>query len=65
LSAGGNWSVWSRFAGSFDDLAAQTNADGRMEVFGVAPDGAVSHKWQRSAGDAFSSWTPIGGTLRS
>jgi surface antigen len=44
-------------------LAMARNADGRLEVFGIATDGAPAHKWQLSAGGAWSSWSRFAGDL--
>jgi metallophosphoesterase (TIGR03767 family) len=50
-------------------VAAATNADGRVEVFGVDPDGAPWHRWQLTAGadgdPGWSAWTRLPGTLTS
>ena len=34
-----------------------------MEVFAIAPDGTVAHKWQRIAGGTWTPWVPIDGHL--
>ena len=49
----------------FTNIAADTNADGRVEVFGVGLNGAFSHMWQATPGGAWSPWTPIVGGLTS
>ena len=36
------------------------NQDGRLEVFGVAPDGAVWHIWQTSPNNGWSGWGSLG-----
>ena len=41
-------------------LAVGQNADGRLEVFGLAPDGSVQHTWQVAASGAWNgSWQPF------
>jgi hypothetical protein len=69
-SPGGSWSNWAAIAGYLTGVSATTNADGRLEVFGVnehVPDGQnnVFHKWQRTPGTSWSNWTVIPGYLTS
>ena len=45
------------------DLATETNADGRIEVFGITPEGAIAHKWQLKPGTSWSHWSRIDGKL--
>jgi hypothetical protein len=57
---GGGWSAWTSLGSPPGDRAPGeavlgTNADGRLEVFTVASDGAVWHRWQQRAGDP-ESW---------
>ncbi|XVQ14224.1 hypothetical protein ACQP1W_17270 [Spirillospora sp. CA-255316] len=33
---------------------------GGMVIFGVDPDGGVTHRWQNAPGGAWSAWTPLG-----
>ncbi|HLO01678.1 MAG TPA: hypothetical protein VK191_00985, partial [Symbiobacteriaceae bacterium] len=53
------WSDWNRL-GNGDlkliTLAAATNQDGRMELFGAAEDNTIWSCWQHSAGGAWSGW---------
>lgn len=54
------WSPWTSLKsppGGRDpgEAVLGTNADGRLEVFTVASDGAVWHRWQQRAGDP-ESW---------
>jgi hypothetical protein len=66
MVAGGNeWSAWSRFDGSPAHLAAETNADGRIELFGMTQAGAISHRWQLTPGGAWSEWVRTAGGLPS
>jgi hypothetical protein len=48
---------WTAFVGApeLKSLAAATNADGRIEVFGIDRTGAIFHSWQ--LGDEFGSWS--------
>jgi surface antigen len=50
-----------RVAGSPVTMAR--NSDGRLEVFGVAANGAVVHQWQLIAGGLWSGWSQLGGTF--
>ncbi|MGK5640666.1 hypothetical protein ACSNOK_20475 [Streptomyces sp. URMC 126] len=54
LSSGGVWSGWAKFDGALHRVAAQTNADGRVELFGVDGGGAVFHCSQTSPGGNWS-----------
>ena len=42
-----------------------SNADGRLELFGVNSAGAVFHRWQTSPGGAWSAWGQFDGALSS
>lgn len=58
---GGGWSAWTSLGSPPGDRAPGEavlgmNADGRLEVFTVASDDAVWHRWQQLAGD-HESWT--------
>jgi surface antigen len=63
VSAGRAWWDWSPFDGHLAHVAAETNADGRIEVFGATASGALFHKWQRTPGAFWSAWTPSDGRL--
>jgi hypothetical protein len=41
------------------------NADGRVEVFMRAVDGALVHKWEKTPGGVWSNWHALGGALAS
>lgn len=43
---------WAAFGGGGTEVAAATNADGRIEVFGTNPTGTF-HRWQTG----FSTWS--------
>jgi hypothetical protein len=46
-------------------VAAETNADGRVELFGVSTTGQIWHRWQVIAGvSSYSSWFQLDGQLR-
>ncbi len=72
VAAGGinNWFSWSQLdapapVGALHSVAAETNADGRVELFGVNGSGQIWHRWQISAGaDTYSAWSQLDGTLR-
>ena len=63
---GGNWSGWSSMgsAGGGELLTSVPvlgrNADGRLELFVVAGDGAVWHSWQTAPNDGWSPWSSLG-----
>ncbi|MGK5640667.1 hypothetical protein ACSNOK_20480 [Streptomyces sp. URMC 126] len=61
---GGGWSSWERFDGALSQVAAQTNADGRVELFGVDGSGGVWHRSQTSPGGDWSAWDRFDGVLR-
>ena len=44
-------------------LAMARNADGRLEAFGVAANGAAFHKWQESAAGPWSEWSRFDGNF--
>ncbi|WP_371648187.1 MULTISPECIES: tectonin domain-containing protein [unclassified Streptomyces] len=63
---GGNWSPWGQFDGALRAVAAETNADGRMELFGVNSAGSIFHRWQMTpAGGSWSGWEQFDGALTS
>jgi len=65
-----NWFSWSQLdtppaVGMLRSLAAETNADGRVELFAVNTTGQIWHRWQSSAGsDGYSAWIQLDGLLR-
>ncbi len=65
-----NWFSWSELdrpapVGTLRSLAAETNADGRVELFGVNTAGQIWHRWQTTAGsDSYSAWIQLDGLLR-
>jgi hypothetical protein len=65
-SAIGSWagSVWTAYDGFLSQVAAETNADGRVELFGVNHAGQIYHRVQSRAGDwTGSSWLGVDGQL--
>jgi hypothetical protein len=65
---GSPWSPWTTLKSppgnrGPGEAVLGTNADGRLEVFTVASDGTVWHRWQQRAGDPESwekPWDPLG-----
>ena len=51
------FSGWTQMDGRLRSLAVETNADGRLEMFGTDRIGRVFHRWQEEAGDD-TSWSP-------
>ncbi|GIH03765.1 hypothetical protein Rhe02_18320 [Rhizocola hellebori] len=63
---GGGWSPWYPLdevpVGSpLSMIAAEANADGRLEVFGVTTAGTVVHRSQITPGGNWSQWGSLGG----
>jgi Abnormal spindle-like microcephaly-assoc'd, ASPM-SPD-2-Hydin len=65
VTAGGGWSPWDgntwkagapQIAGS---SAVGVNADGRLEVFGLSPDGHLGHTYQLTPQGLWSPWADI------
>jgi len=53
--------MWELFGGSFRVVAADTNTDGRMEVFGLAEDDSVWRNMQNTPSvDDWTGWSPFG-----
>src|ERR1039457_4856773 len=44
-------------------LVVGHNTDGRLEIFRVAPDGELRHRWQKASDGEWSSWGGLGGSL--
>ena len=70
LAPGGSWSGWYSLGApaagppiGTPDIGA--NADGRLEAFVVAPDGAVHHIWQVRPNSGWSTWQSLGGLFVS
>jgi peptide methionine sulfoxide reductase MsrB len=65
---GGGWSAWTNFGtipGEYstrDDPAVTQNADGRLEIFAIGPDGNLGHMWQEVASTttSWSGWQDLG-----
>jgi hypothetical protein len=63
---GGQWVAWSSLGspggGEFVTSVPVVgrNADGRLELFVVAGDGAVWHRWQTAPNNGWSAWSSLG-----
>ncbi|MER6434361.1 hypothetical protein ABT272_42975 [Streptomyces sp900105245] len=55
-----NWIPWDSKAG-FQQVAAETNDDGRVEIFLTDASGLVWHRWQLTAGGNWSDWSSFDG----
>lgn len=63
--ASNGWSSWTSegsAGGGFTDAAPEVgrNGDGRLELFAVARDGNLWHKWQTVASNGWSPWASLG-----
>jgi hypothetical protein len=68
VSPGGSWAVWQPTPGYLTAIATTTNADGRLETWGVNtlfPDGAnnIFGRAQMSAGADWAAWQAAPGYL--
>src|SRR5262245_55911094 len=63
LPPGGNWGNWSATGGfgavGWQQMAVASNADGRLELFGLVG-GDVYHLWQTTPGGSWSSASRFG-----
>jgi hypothetical protein len=65
-SASNGWPDWvnegSTPGGGFITAAPglARNGNGRREIFAVAIDGNIYHKWQTAASNGWGPWTPLG-----
>jgi hypothetical protein len=64
-TASNGWSGWvseGAAGGGFTDAAPELgrNGDGRLELFAVARDGNLWHKWQTAASNGWSGWVALG-----
>jgi len=50
------WSTWSPFDGHMRSVAAETNANGSIELFGAKATGVVGHRWQKLKGGGWTGW---------
>lgn len=63
---GGQWVAWSSLGSPGGELLPDPppvlgrNADGRLELFVVAGDGAVWHRWQTAPNNGWSAWSSLG-----
>jgi hypothetical protein len=54
---GGTYSGFGAIDGSEGSIAAEIDTDGRVELFGVQPNGTMAHRWELVAGTGqWSSW---------
>lgn len=61
-----NGSSWTRMASTWaTDVAAYTNADGRVELFNVGGNGVIWHTWQTTPGGPFAPWVSRGGAFKA
>lgn len=49
--------------GTVSSVPAETNADGRIELFAVGLRGEVYHRWQRTPGGTWTGLVPARRTL--
>jgi hypothetical protein len=58
LQIGGEWQAWTLVAGSagMTELAAETNRDGRLELFGAVAGGGFGHAAESVAGGPLGAW---------
>jgi hypothetical protein len=65
-SGSAGWTGWTAYDGALRQVAAETNADGRVELFGINADGGIYHRWQTAPNSStWSPWANIPGTLAS
>jgi hypothetical protein len=55
-NGGGSWSPGGSLDGSMATIAAQTNGNGLIELFGTATSGTKSHRWETTHNTG--SWAP-------
>ena len=54
------WSAWSQLDGLVNQVAAEANADGRIELIGVTWGGTVFRRFQVAPNSAsWSAWTQL------
>jgi hypothetical protein len=56
-------SGWESLGGNVAQPVVGSNADGRLEVFGIGADGALWHIWQWRPGGDWSEWASFGGSF--
>ena len=64
-AASNGWSAWvseGSAGGGFTAAAPELgrNGDGRLELFAIARDGNLWHKWQTAASNGWSGWVSLG-----
>jgi hypothetical protein len=65
---GWNGGGWQSLGGAISTrVSVGSNADGRLEVFARAADGAVYHRWQGGPDNGWNDggWHPLGGSINS
>ncbi|HXA43602.1 MAG TPA: glycosyl hydrolase family 18 protein [Candidatus Solibacter sp.] len=65
LNPDNQWSGWFWLGGNVTGPDVATNADGRLEAFGLSPDHSAWHSWQQTAGGGWSAPASLGGSLLS
>src|SRR5688572_13083678 len=61
---GQSWQEWRPFDAPMRTVAAETNADGRMELFAANNLGQIFHRRQTGPGAAtWTPWTPMDGNV--
>ena len=60
-----SWSAYQHLSGSIlSQGAVAINPDGRLEVFAIAANNQLYHRWQNAPGSSsWSAWTSLGGDL--
>jgi hypothetical protein len=53
---GGSWSPWRRLDGTTSTIAAQTNGNGLIQLFGANTAGRLQHRWELAHNTG--SWSP-------
>jgi hypothetical protein len=65
-SGSAGWTGWAVLDGGLRQVAAEENADGRIELFGVNGAGGVYHRWQTAPNSAtWSGWVAEPANLAS
>jgi spore germination protein YaaH len=65
LNSDAQWSAWYSLAAGMTGPAVGTNADGRLEIVGVATNHTAWHTWQNSPSSGWNVGASLGGSLAS
>jgi hypothetical protein len=60
-----SWTALTSAPGVLHSVAAETNRDGRVELFGVSAAGALWHRSQVTPGGDWSAWAQLSGSVRN